>query len=354
MEITSIADQVKKELVSMVFGEENKDPEESLRLFVNAKLRKGMPDDKIVYKHGVTRYPEVNHFTGGVAFYGNLEVLKLSLSDKVVNAVREKYGISSDSTEDIGLYHGPPSLIVKPSGSGISPPFSYWFQDLSEGEKYTALLPLTQHSEEESSGGLEILKGSEIYFDLLNRWFDFSKHCKAKDILYLEAKWFTVTDARKLIAQYTMLYNYYNRGIKPEGEISIPAKVRDFFMKNKIEVPQNVVDLKWVPLETKAGEPIIFSSKQILRTQSARDPNARIYVQIPFEPKPRNWDKSLHKSSLQRSYESGRFGNWIKPGLRLYLRENSTESTWRDKYETKEEKDARDEFIRSNSKLLGL
>lgn len=346
-----VSESIKQELVSMVFGEENRDPEESLRMFVNAKLRKNLPDNKVVYRHGVTRYPEVNHFTGGVALYGNIQVLSLALDEKVLSAVRSRY---PEGQKEIGLYHGPPSLIVKPSGSGISPPFSYWFQDLSEGVKYTGLISLTQHESEEGSGELEILEGSEVYFDLLNSWYGFSNHCKAKDILYLEAKWFSIDESNKIISQYTMLYNYYIRGINPKGDVIIPVKLRDFYSRNKFEIPIEPVKLKWKVVEMKPGEPLIFSSKHILRTQSSRDERARIYVQIPLEPRPKDWDSSFAKRTLQDSYESGRFGNWIKPGLRLYLRENSTESEWRDSHETQEEKNFRKEFIRSHANLLGI
>lgn len=335
----------------MVFGEENREPEEALQMFVNAKLRKGLVDNKIVYRHGVTRYPEVNHFTGGVALYNNMEVLKMSLSDQLVKTVQQRYNLMETP---IGLYHGPPSLIVKPAGSGISPPFTYWFQDLSEGIKYTTVIPLTEHSSPVNNGELELLEGSEHYFDLLDAWYTFSNHCKVKDILYLETKWFALDEANRIIGQYTMLYNYYVRSIQPPRDIVISTKVRDLFMKHKFEVPVKPVKLTWTPVTTKLGEPIIFSSKQILRTQSSRDDSTRVYIQIPLEPKPKGWDQSVERSVLQKSYESGRFGNWIKPGLRLYLRENSTESNWRDNHETQEEKEARAEFVRSHSELLGI
>jgi hypothetical protein len=349
--MSSTASSVKKDLVAMVFGNENRDLEESLQMFVNSKLRKGLSDNKIVYRHGITRYPEVNHFTGGVAMYNNMEVLKQASSEKIIESVRERYG-SFDGP--LGLYHGPPSLIIKPSGSGISPPFTYWFQDLSEGIKYTAVVSLTEHSSDSTHGELELLEGSEYYFDFLNRWYHFSDHCKVKDILYLEPKWFSLEESNKIIGQYTMLYNYYERSIQPPKDVVISTRVRDFFLKHKLEVPVKHLKLSWIPVVTKIGEPVIFSSKQILRTQSSRDDNTRVYIQIPLEPKPKDWDQSIDRKILQKSYESGRFGNWIKPGLRLYLRENSTESNWRDNHETKEEKEAREEFLRSHSELLGI
>lgn len=344
-----IAESVKNDLISMVFGQENDNPEASLQMLVNSKMRKGLADDRIVYRDGITRYPEVNHFTGATAVYNNLEILKLAVSPEVLEPVKTAYG-----NAEVGLYHGPPSLIVKPGGSGISPPFAYWFQDLSPGTKYTAVVPLTEHDSEDNSGNLEILRGSEHYFDLLNLYYNFVQYCKPKDILYLESKWFSIDEANKFLSQYTMLYNYYVRGINPDRETSISTKVRDFYMKHKVEVPQKFVKLEWVLAPLQIGKATVFSSKQILRTRSSQDENTRIYVQIPLEPKPRNWETFSERITLKKSYETGRFGNWIKPGLRLYLRKNSTESNWRDLHETVEEKEARTEFIRTHSEVLGL
>ena len=57
---------------------------------------------------------------------------------------------------------------------------------------------------------------------------------------------------------------------------------------------------------------------------------------------------------LRNSYRSGKFGNWARPGLRKYLRDNPTESKWRDLNETKKERKERNLFLQENQKIFAI
>uniref|UniRef100_A0A6C0CGK6 Uncharacterized protein n=1 Tax=viral metagenome TaxID=1070528 RepID=A0A6C0CGK6_9ZZZZ len=353
MDADQVASSIKYDIVSMVFGPQEKEPEDSLPLFTNSKLRTNMEDKNIVYSRGISRYPEVHHTTGAVAMYNNLAVFKLVTNKKLLNAVSEMYNVDqpNDKQLEIGLYHGPPAPLLKPKGSGVSAPFVYWFQDLSPGMKYTAVVALTNHDSSILSGNLEILTGFDQYFDLLEKYYDFSKHCVGKDVLFLDPKWFSLDDANRFITQYTNVYNYYSRKISPTGNLTIPQNVRTFYTKWHLEVPIKPSKLTWKEVNLVAGESYIFSSHEALRTTASKDEHTRTYLQIPLEPRPASWNEE-QAMQMRESYETGRFGNWIKPGLRRYLRANNTELSYRNKYENKETKEERIEFVREHSKLF--
>ena len=40
-------------------------------------------------------------------------------------------------------------------------------------------------------------------------------------------------------------------------------------------------------------------------------------------------ERKKFKQELINNYKTGKYGNWTKPGLRLFIRENSTEYQWR-------------------------
>ena len=52
-------------------------------------------------------------------------------------------------------------------------------------------------------------------------------------------------------------------------------------------------------------------------------------MQISAEPIPSTWFKTSYHKELQNSYKTGKFGNWMKPGVRRYVKENSTEYKYR-------------------------
>jgi hypothetical protein len=348
MDIASIAASIKNDTVAMVFGPEEREAEASLPLFTNAKLRSGLENKNVVYRRGISRYPEVHHTTGVVALYNNLEALKLATLPQIVDFVSDAYG-----QKEVGLYHGPPAPLLKPAGSGVSAPFVYWFQDLSPGTKYTTVVSLTTHTTEKMAGNLEVLQGFDVYYDLLDAHYDFARHCPGEDILVLDPTWFSLEETQKLISQYTLLYNYFERAIVPLGRPIIPNAVRSLFEKTKIEVPQEPLRLEWREINLEAGKSVLLSSRQALRVGLSKDPNTRVYLQIPLEPRPKGWTQE-QSDSLRMSYESGRFGNWAKPGLRRYLRVNETEVNYRSKHESPQVKEERLQFVRDHAQFFGL
>ncbi len=345
---------VRREIISMVFGDTNEDQEEILKLFTNSKLRSRLPNKKVVWKRGVARYPEINHFTGAVTLYNNFLVWKLALNTKIISALTTKYSKNGvDNTLELGMYQGPPTLLVKPSGSGVSSPFMYMFGKYSDQIKYTGLLCISQNVKV-NSGGVELLQCFEEYYNILNLFYDFESHSKGKDILYLENKWFNLDEANRIIEDYTSLYNYYIRGISCTLERTIPVEIALLYEKHKFEVKEIYTPMTWETVSSHEGSLHIFSSRQVLRTSSSRDNSARIYIQISIEPKPIGWDSSQDKLDMIESYKTGKFGNWSKPGLRRYLRENSTEYNWRLSTEPKEEKEKKLQFVKQHASFLGV
>jgi hypothetical protein len=217
--------------------------------------------------------------------------------------------------------------------------------------KYTAVVSLTTHKSGISSGSLEILNGFSQYFDLLNKYYDFEKHCAGKDVLFLEQKWFSLEGANLLISQYTSVYNYYSRNMSTTSSRTIPSIVQTLYNKWKLEVPIEPIKMTWKEVNLKAGESYIFSSHEALRTTGSKDAHTRTYLQIPLEPRPSSWNEK-QSSQLKESYETGRFGNWIKPGLRRYLRANDTELKYRTKFEKPETKKERLDFVKEHADLF--
>ena len=379
MDADQVASSVKYDVVSMVFGPQETEPEDLLPLFTNAKLRTNLEDESIVYSNGISRYPEVHHTTGVVAMYNNLSVFKLVTDEKLLNTVSQMYKESknkkdkiepdrkqlkssleqtvsdsrkqTDNPPAIGLYHGPPAPLLKPMDSGVSAPFVYWFQDLKPGLKYTAVVSLTTHKNSVSSGSLEVLTGFSQYFDLLSKYYDFEKHCSGKDVLFLEQKWFSLEGANRLIAQYTSIYNYYSRKMPMTSTQTIPSYVLTLYTKWHLEVPVEAIKMTWKEVNLKAGEAYIFSSREALRTLASKDAHTRTYLQIPLEPRPGSWSEQ-QSAQLKDCYETGRFGNWIKPGLRRYLRANDTELKYRTKHEKPETRKERIDFVKSHADLF--
>lgn len=351
---------IKEEIIQMVFGDSVEVSEKSLSYFTNPNSRKDFPHSAKIYKDGITRYPEINNNTGSIALYFNTDVLKESVEKSVIDILRKSYGMSTfeeANGKQLGLYHGPPSLIVKPNGSGISQPFIYYFQDLSEGVKYTVVKCKSIHPNTEQSvanGTFQKLEGFDVYFDLLNEYYDFNSRSKSLDIFYLDAKWFNIIDAQNFIEEYTAYYNYYVRDMSCELERNIRQEVVDIFDAKQIHVPREMIHMRWIDLDCSSGNQFIFDSKTVLRTQANRDFYTRIYIQIPIEPKPKGWDSSSKKNILIDSYRTGKFGNWAKPGLRKYLRDNPTESKWRDVHESETEREKRREFINNNKRIFAI
>jgi hypothetical protein len=85
---------------------------------------------------------------------------------------------------------------------------------------------------------------------------------------------------------------------------------------------------------------------------SSKDDISRVYLQIPMEPEPRTWIGSQNQLDLIESYETGKFGNWGKPGLRKYLKENETEVEWRRKRRPRDEFEETQKVIKQNPTIF--
>ncbi|MFS8158947.1 MAG: hypothetical protein ACMG6E_01805 [Candidatus Roizmanbacteria bacterium] len=320
-----VTETIADELSSIIFGgSEQLSPKELLQCLTSTKSRVKLGDKRAIWKDGISRFPHVNGSTGMTALYMCKEILKIGFRTDVQEKFKTLYHdeIGSDFVGSNPIMaHGPPSLIIKPGGAMTSPPYVYRFQDLTEGTKFTILIPL-----HEAGDGLQLLTHFETYFDLLAKYFDFNAKSKHGDILYLE-KWFDLRQANQFLMEYTILYNYYVRNIPADRSIKISSKTNTFFKKSSgtaMAVPEEFLQMTWEDLKAKDGM-FVLTSKQAIRTLNSKSDSMRMFVQIAMEPKPPGWDESSEKSALQMSYETGKFGNWHKPGLRLYIRENSTE-----------------------------
>lgn len=347
------ARSIRSDIIGMVFGEEDlidAEQEAKMALFTNAKMRRDLPDSRIVWKKGVARYPEINHFTGQVALYNNLNVLKLAGNKKIAEILSSFYKVPVDT---LGMLQGPPALIVKPMGAGASHPFVHSFGALDDDrQRYTAMLCVSSNAENAQSGGVELLENFDVYYDLLSKYYDFGAHCKTGDILHLETKWFSIEDANRVIEDYTVLYNYYERNISCTLERAVTFEVSEVYADFKFPVPEVFRPLRWTPMQSRQGSLHVFSSKQAVRTSSNRFEKTRIYMQIPMEPKPEGWEGSEAQRGLKESYDTGKFGDWSKPGVRRYLRENSTEYNYR--LGKVAENDLREAFVERHRSLFGL
>lgn len=311
-----LSDRIIKSIVKMVF---NSDDADDIHFFTNVNRRQNLDDPNIVWKNGNSRYPHINRFTGAIGMYLNTDIVSYALTH--LSELRKSYDA------DIALTHGPPALLVKPNGAGPSPPFVYRFQDLSEGIKYTMLIPLCgKLDENQPSGEVEVLTNFEFYYDFLSAYYNFDAHSKADEMLYLE-KWFNIKEANEVVEEYVALYNYHEFGTLTNLRRKIRTKVSKFYRANKTPIATEFKPMFWQTKSSKPGQAMVFSSKQALRTVANSTFDTRIYLQVAAEPLPEYWPNSLEQQNLIDSYATGKFGNWTKPGLRRFLRENSFENT---------------------------
>lgn len=317
---------VKNDVVNMIFGEVS-DVDANLASFTSGSTNSPPKetDDirQIVWKDGNSRFPHINRVTGFVALYENPDIIKFGLTNEVISAFKEKY-----ESEQVIYAHGPPIVAVKPQNSGKSTGMIFLMNDITPEEKYTGIVSLSHEKSGENTGELEILSQFDVYYDVLNAFFNFGKHTKSKDVLYLE-KWFNLADANEIIEEYTQYYNYYERGIPCTLTRKIRREVVNIYKKNKFVVPAQCGTIRWESLSSRKGELYMISSKQPIRSLQNKDSVSRVYMYIAMQSKPANWDQSKTKISLLQGYKTGKWGNWGKPGLRLYIRENSSEYSWR-------------------------
>jgi len=322
MNFEEISHSVKSDFIRMVLGANTNSIESQLKLFTNSDLRKNTQNCKTVHKNGVKRCPHLNHFTGAVAMFMNLKVLQLCSSPEVLSVFARVYQTTIDK---LGMCYGPPSLLIKPEFSGPSSPFVFSFKNHSSTLKYTGLMSLTSHSKDTNSAGVQKLVNFDLYYDILATYFNFDSHCLDGSILYLE-KWFSVECANRMLEEYTHLYNNRHRNIPYTLNRPIAPEIISVYNTTHLEVPQNFTPLHWSDVPMPQGELKLFSSREAIKTLACKDQScARVYVQIPIEVIPDNWQGSEEQLELLDSYKTGRFGNWYKPGKRCYIRENKSE-----------------------------
>ena len=321
MDLDRLATDIKKKFVSMVLQKDSQDPEEDLLVFTNQQKRNESCEGTRVYKNGVSRCPHLNQSTGLVAMYVNPPVLNYATDPSILKVFADAYDVKLD---ELAMCRGPPTIVIKPSGAATSAPFVFDFSGPEERIKFTGVVSLTSHEAEPAgTGGIQLLEHFEIYYDFLKLFFSFDDK-KRSDILYLE-KWFSVEVANQAIADYTGCYNHYVRKIKWKGDRPLPRSIADIFKTHKPQVPEDVKYLSWKNLDMRQGELVLFSSRQALRTMNCKDLKARTYIQIAMEPRPPGWTSSSEYAELSSSYNTGKFGDWIKPGKKTYIKENRTE-----------------------------
>jgi hypothetical protein len=338
--LEGISESIGNDIVRMVFGKVN-NLDEDLAQFTTGEERQNV--NRLVWKDGNSRYPHINRVSGMVGLYENPEVNDLAMSSEIIRIFQDLY----PNQNEVIYAHGPPIPIVKPLNSGKSSGIIFTMQDTSPGIKYSGILALTNH-QNEKTGELEKLQNFDIYYDLLDAFYDFSEHSKGNDVIYLDWEHqsknrFNITDANAIIEEYTSLYNFHVRGIQCtlcreirwevarvfEGGRGIYGKPKRTKTSERIDVPEKMLPLSWEKIRMNRGDLYIISSKDVIRTLQNDSKETRIYLHFAMEPKPENWDNSEQKQNLKLGYKTGKFGNWGKPGLRFYLRENSTENRWR-------------------------
>lgn len=319
---TEIANAIKAKFVGMVLGKQNMDVEEQLKLFTHPEMRKGRPGQRSVHKDGVKRCPHLNHFTGANGMVVNLDLLQMVATEPTIKLFTNAYKCKP---EELGMSYGPPTVLIKPDGSGASTAFVYRFGESNENLRYTGLMLLSNHGGQANPGGVQKIANFEAYYDVLSVIYDFPRHCTDGSILYLE-KWFAMDNANKLLEEYTAYHNYKVHGIPISLAREVSDEIEKLFEMYKIQVPQVFKPMEWVDFELVQGQLALFSSKEALRTLACKDKScARVYVQIPVQVVDENWAKSELQQELERSYKSGKFGDWLRPGKRSYIGENKCE-----------------------------
>lgn len=322
MNYSALADKIKTKFVKMVFGECDQDVEAQLKLFPQPELRKKTPGRKSVHKNGVKRCPHLNHFTGATGMVVNEDILKLVCQDEILDVFQKSYNCNKS---DLGMSFGPPTILIKPDGTGMSPPFMYKFSHLKSEIRYTGLISLTSHDNDAEAAGVEKLTGFETYYELLSEAFEFDNRCQDDSILYFE-KWFSLDKANDLLQAYTEYYNFKTKGTRIKLPQNVTTEIKMLYDKFKFVVPEAFQPLQWHEIPMPQGKLVMFSSRELIKTSAGRDKKcARIYVQIPIQPMDSEWINSDFRSELEMSYRSGKFGDWQKPGKRSYLKENQHE-----------------------------
>lgn len=353
-ELSEARNSILTEICMMVFGNITKgNLDRCISYFTDPAARTELPNSDIVWKDGKIRFPHVNKSTGVVALYENPQALAIGESESVTKHFKDLYtddvGIASDSNIELIYMHGPPAPLVKPHNAGRSTPFMYVFTDSSSDDqqkaatKYTGILCLSAHPKRSSgssgdhsgwaeslaAGEIEILTNFDLYYDILSAYYNLSERCKNRDVVYFEQKWFSEYEANQVIEEYTALYNWAARDKPCTLSRAIRWEVNDIYETYGFKVPEQFEQLKWTTLDCEQGDLYIFTSKQLLRTINNQTSTARVYLQLALEPKPANWEGSEAQLELAESQRSGKYGNWVKPGKREYIRENSTEWAWR-------------------------
>jgi len=334
-----IVEEVSLDLVRSILG---KNDPNLIHQFTDPNVRDDDVTASVIWMNGNPRFPHINRFTGAVAIYTNLKVYEYAFSK--MSFLENAYQINQNS---LIMSHGPPALIIKPANAGKSTPFVYRFQDITEGMKYTALVCLNssdnplENTSKRSNGELEILRNFETYYDVLSEVYEFDKHTKSGDILYLE-KWFDLQDANEIVEEYVNMYNYYVRNIPSTLKRSVRGKVSALYKNTDLKLllmksdilPIKFIPMRWIRYKKEPGDVTILNSRQALRTAANHSNTVVSYLQIAAEPINNDWKNSFYYYNLITSYKTGKFGDWIKPGVRKFIRENSAEYNYRIKTNT--------------------
>ena len=329
-ELEAASESIMTEICQMVFGDFS-DLQRSVTYFTHAGLRKELSNAAIVWKDGKKKFPHINKSTGLVALYNNLLAWKLARSPQILQPIAHAYQCRPDALQ---LHHAPPAPIVKPWGSNKSMPYIYAFSrsdgKIDSDQRFTAVVCLSEHVNDsdlnQDQARFQLLENFELYFDLLAAYFEFDKHVKTGDLFYLKPDWFSIETANEIISEYTDLFNYYERNIPCSSSRLIRYEVAQVYEKLGLVVPRHPKLLSWTDLECKLGDMYVFSNRQAVRTLANNTTTPRVYLQLVLKP---SCASCKHLNDLTSESNNQKFGNWSKPGLRQFIRENSTEYMWR-------------------------
>lgn len=310
------------DIALMTFGSDHVFCKESLHYFTDTRKRKTLKDPGVVWYKGNPRFPIINRQTGTTSIFMNTDVLKLALSSGIAKVFKKKY-----RSKNLIFTQGPPSVVIKPYMADQSSGQCFIFD--SDKVSYTGFLCMTENDETIDSGQIEILENFNGYYDILSEYFNFPKHLKNKEILYLES-WFSVSEANEIIKFITALYNYEFRELDWKlDEKTVPKEIHELYNKfvdRNFEVPEHPRYLKWKRQKCSKGTMILIDNKTVIRTASSKDEEVRIYLPIVLQPK--SMSVSLERL-LHTYYEKGKIGDWSKPGVRHFTRSNRHEYDWR-------------------------
>ncbi|MDG7050739.1 MAG: hypothetical protein JRZ94_06015, partial [Nitrososphaerota archaeon] len=183
-DVENVAESIGQDILMMTIGkvsESNGDENslsKDLAIFTTGDDRHAT--NRVAWKDGNSRYPHINRVTGTVGLYENPDVQELAKSVEIAEYFASLYSSAIGGNverKDMVHTHGPPIPIVKPQNSGKSCGINFAMQNTSVGLKINGLLCLTDN-DGERTGEIQKLQNFDIYYDVLDQYYEFQQHAK--------------------------------------------------------------------------------------------------------------------------------------------------------------------------------